>query len=368
MRPALTGRQLELIVFCGSFATSKFVREEPAVLGLVDVFGVPEDVVNGARKHDHGFASRFRVDNLSDEVVAPKHFVHQTPYQMHVFVADLDEDTARFREEIARSHKAITKAGQVGVDAVLPSVAKCFDLFGLAHQILDLAILHVAFAGGDLPVGTELDAVRRIKVDHLDATLEPFLLGQARHDEQAVAENQAVGPVLFVLVEIDLFGEVVVKAVEIGEQVKLRRFFGLDAGSQVVDQRLRVNLLLDVDRHGGDFERHLVELVLPLPDKLRIERWIARIEHTLGMQLVLLGKRAEFARGDVGAPLLLVLNRLDRRRLGGGFGFLAGHAWMILIIVPKPLRVRREIRAEAFGHSTGRGFPGNPNGRNGPRC
>ena len=82
------------------------------------------------------------------------------------------------------------------------------------------------------------------------------------------------------------------QTVEVGEQVKLRRLFGLGAGSQVVDQRLRVNLLLDVDRHGGDFERGLIELVLPFPDELRIERRIARIKHALGMQLVLLGERA----------------------------------------------------------------------------
>ena len=62
----------------------------------------------------------------------------------------------------------VAQVRQVGVDAELPGVAEGLDLLGLTGDVLDLAVLHVALAGRDLPVGAELDAVRRVDVDHLD--------------------------------------------------------------------------------------------------------------------------------------------------------------------------------------------------------
>ena len=106
----------------------------------------------------------------------------------------------------------------------------------------------------------------------------------------------------------------------------------LDAG-QVVDDRLRVNLLLDVDGHDGDGQVFPVLLVLALPDELRIERRVARIEHGLGGLLLLGHEVAQFLGGDVFA-LVLVADGLD-----GGGGIL-GSRFACHDVVPKQFNGR----------------------------
>ena len=64
-----------------------------------------------------------------------------------------------------------------------------------------------------------------------------------------------------------------------------------------LDKRLRVNLLLNVDRHGRDFERIAVLRVLPFPDQLRVEGWIAGIEDCFRLALVIGCELAELAWG-----------------------------------------------------------------------
>ena len=71
-----------------------------------------------------------------------------------------------------------------------------------------------------------------------------------------------------------------------------------------------MNLLLDVDRHDGDSEVFAVLLVLALPDQLRVERRIARVEHGLGREFFVGHEVAQFLGGDVGA-LVLVADGLD---------------------------------------------------------
>jgi hypothetical protein len=89
-----------------------------------------------------------------------------------------------------------------------------------------------------------------------------------------------------VLVELDLLREVVWAAVEVRKEVELVGAGLVDAW-QRVDDRLRVNLLLDVNRHYGNGEVLAVLFVLALPDQLRIEGRIAHVEHGLGGVLVL---------------------------------------------------------------------------------
>ena len=62
---------------------------------------------------------------------------------------------------------------------------------------------------------------------------------------------RSVGPVLLVVVKVDLLREVSRAAVEVGEEARLVTA-GLLGARQRVDDRLRVNLLLDVDRHHGN--------------------------------------------------------------------------------------------------------------------
>ncbi len=65
----------------------------------------------------------------------------------------------------------------------------------------------------------ELDAVRRVDVDHLDLAAQALALGEASHHLQAVAEDHAVRPVGLVLVEVD--DVELVEAVERVEQRQL---------------------------------------------------------------------------------------------------------------------------------------------------
>src|SRR5438067_548484 len=160
------------------------------------------------------------------------------------------------------------------MDPELPRVAERADLFGLARRVLHLSIFHVALPRRHLPVRSELDAVRRIEIDRLDLALQPFLLREARHHQQRVAEDHPVRPVLIVVVEIHLLVERrIVEAVEIVEQRQLGLLLsGLRRVAQVLDERLRMHLLLDVDRNDGHLERARILLVLPFPHELRLER------------------------------------------------------------------------------------------------
>src|SRR5437867_100452 len=98
---------------------------------------------------------------------------------MYVFVADLDEDAAALRQQLARDDQAIPHVGEVGVDAELPGVSEGADLLWLTRRVFDFPILDVTLARRDLPVRPELDAVWRIEVDRLNFSLQPFLFSEA---------------------------------------------------------------------------------------------------------------------------------------------------------------------------------------------
>src|SRR4051794_15316293 len=89
------------------------------------------------------------------------------------------------------------------MDAELPCVAERLDLLDLARGILELAVLDVPPACGNLPVASEFDPVRRIDVDHLDLAAKGLPFSEARHDIQRIAEDHSIGPVRLVLVVLD---------------------------------------------------------------------------------------------------------------------------------------------------------------------
>ena len=66
-----------------------------------------------------------------------------------------------------------------------------------------------------------LSWIGRVEVDGLDLALQLLFLGQAGHHGQRIAQDHPVRPVGVVLVEIDLLVEVVVEAVEVGEEGEL---------------------------------------------------------------------------------------------------------------------------------------------------
>ena len=96
--------------------------------------------------------------------------------------------------------------------------------------------------------------------------------------------------------------------------------------AQIFDDDLWMDLFLDVNRHGGDFEWTGVLFVLALPDQLRVKRRVARVKNGLGLFLVVGHEVAQFLGGDVGA-LILMLGGEDGR---GGFGVWA---WRIRIFL-----------------------------------
>ena len=243
---------------------------------------------------------------------------------MDIFIADLHEDGAGISEEIAGDGEPIPQVGEVAVDAVAPGVAEGFDLLGLAGDVVGLAVLHVAAGGGPLEVAVELDAVGRVEVDALHAPAQTLALGEAGHDLEGVAQDHAVGPVLVVGVELGLvraFGD----AVEVVEEVKLHLRGGfLALAQQVINERLRMHLLLNVERRGMHDEVAPVLLILPSPDELGIEVGVARILHLARLFMLPLHDGLLLSAGDVLALVVRVLDGIDGLEGGRGGGFL-GH-------------------------------------------
>ena len=230
------------------------------------------------------------------------------------------------------------------MDAVAPGVAEGLHLLGLAGDVLGVAVLHVAAGGAPLEVAVEFDAVGRIEIDALHAAGEAFALGQARHHLQAVAEDHAVGPVAVVAVELGP-GVGVGQAVEVGEEVQLRvgraradRLRArLAAPAQVVDQRLGVDLLLDVERRRVDDEVGGILPILAAPHQLRIEIAVAAfVGDAHRRTLVLLHHRLVFGGGDVLARGLVVDEGFDCER--GGLVVGLGHGGSVIQALASPCR------------------------------
>ena len=195
----------------------------------------------------------------------------------------------------------------------------CCPLTWLAGGVLGLAVLHVALARADLPVRPELDAVGRVEVDHLHLALQPLLFGQRGHHQQRVAQDHAVRPLLAVVVEVDALVEVQA-GVQVVEHGQLGRLAAAGCRAQVFHQVVRVDRLLDVDRHRRHGQRLTILLVLALPHQLRVERRVARVEERLGRVLVLGHEVAQFLGGDVGAGV-----GVAKAGDGGGCRWFLGH-------------------------------------------
>jgi hypothetical protein len=95
------------------------------------------------------------------------------------------------------------------------------------------------------------------------------------------------------------------EAVKIGKELKLGGFAFFGLGTEVFDDVLGVNLLLNVDRHSGHFQVFGVLLVLTLPDKLRVEGGVAGIENSLWFGFVLSHEVAQLLSGYIGTPVLM---------------------------------------------------------------
>src|SRR3984893_6246797 len=112
-----------------------------------------------------------------------------------------------------------------------------------------------------------------------------------------------------------------IEPVKIVKEVDLRRVLALTLPRlppQILDQRLGVNFLLNIDRRRGNEQRLAILLILAAPDELRIEIGIARIAQNLHRLVVVRHKALIFRSRDVDALRRVVTIALDAG-FGGGW-------------------------------------------------
>lgn len=85
----------------------------------------------------------------------------------------------------------------------------------------------------------------------------------------------------------------------------------LGSAQQVVDEHLRLDLLLNTERRSVDDEVAPILLVLPAPDELRIKVSVARIAYLLRRLLLFFQNRLVFRRRNVFPLGLAMLQRFD---------------------------------------------------------
>ncbi len=190
------------------------------------------------------------------------------------------------------------------MDAQFPCVAKSANLLRLTGCVFG-TILDIALASAHLPVRVEPYTVGGINVHGLHLALKTLFFGKGRHHHQRVTQDKAVCPVLFVVVEVDLLLKIRGTAVEVFKKVCL---FGdcFPHARQGVNDRLRVDLFLYVDGNDGNAKVFAILFVLAFPDKLRVQRRIAGIEHGFWRRLFFGDKIPEFFRGYVCSLVIML--------------------------------------------------------------
>ena len=242
-----------------------------AVLHTLPILGVPQQIVGDLRQGIGRAAPGGRVGDGRDPVPRAEDLVHHHAHAMDVLLADLHEAASAFVQQLAREQQAIPQVGQVGVDAELPGVPEGADRLRLAGQVLVPSVGHVLPMDEGLEVGAVADAVGRIDVDHLHLPAEALLLQEAVHHQQAVAGDQAVGPVVPVPVEVDGLPDrrVLLRGVEQGALEALAPGLRAVALPHRLHDGARVDALVDVQGDGGDLERRVFGLARP--GELRVD-------------------------------------------------------------------------------------------------
>src|SRR5262245_34289391 len=106
------------------------------------------------------------------------------------------------------------------MDTECPRISVRFYRLRLTSEIL-IAVLYVTLAKLWLKIGTELDAVGRIDVNHLYFAREIFAPGKACHYLERVTQNHSVRPVNGMLVELN---GLMIGLLRIREQITLYVF------------------------------------------------------------------------------------------------------------------------------------------------
>ena len=235
---------------------------------------------------------------------------------MHILIADLHEYRSAGRQQIPRHGQAVAQIGEIAVDAIGPSVAERLHLFGFAAEMIGLAVLHIAAGGAPLKIAVEFDPVRRVDIDALHLTLQPLPLRQARHDFQAIAQDHAVRPMLIMRIK---FGALIGRdAIEIREQIRRILWLcpPLACAFQILDNRLGVDFLLNIQWRRLNDQVRPIRHVLPPPHQLRIKIRIAPlIRHPDGSLHLRRHERLQLRRRRIAARGLIMSQGFD----GQGF-------------------------------------------------
>jgi hypothetical protein len=88
------------------------------------------------------------------------------------------------------------------------------------------------------------------------------------------------------------------QAVKVGKKVDLTIGRFLNAWQRIND-RLRLNFFLNVNRYDWNGEIGAILFVLAFPHELRVKRRVARIEHCRRRGFILCDEITQFFRGDV---------------------------------------------------------------------
>ena len=161
------------------------------------------------------------------------------------------------------------------MDAERPGIAICLDHLRLAREG-GVVLPDVALVDAWLEVAAVLHAIGWVHVDHLDFAGHALAFQQRVHDDERVAQNEAVRPIDIVLIELHRFAE---RQLRIGEQAEL-----LDLrATNSVDDRLCRDALVDVERDGFDINARCISDLDALqprlagPDELRREVWVVGV-------------------------------------------------------------------------------------------
>lgn len=184
------------------------------------------------------------------------------------------------------------------MDTQFPCVPKCTDLVRLSGEIVVFSVRHTILIYERLKIGTIFDPIWRIDIDHLHLACHALFLNQAVHNQQAIPGNQAVAPVVLMLLELDGLAQ---GRVLLG-QGKQRQLRGVVAVSSAygLDDRARVDALVDMQGYCRQLKG--CSLSLARPNELRVEMEIEGITPSAAL---LVGFRRHKADGRVVHALLV---------------------------------------------------------------
>ncbi len=184
---------------------------------------------------------------------------------MQVLIADLHEHAAARREQLAREKQPVAHVGEIRVQAQLPRVAVGFHHLRLAREVLVVSVRDVALAHERLEVAAELHAVGRVDVDHLHLAAQSLVVQERVHHDERVAEDQAVHPLVGILVGLEhLVGDRVPGIPEHFPEVRLLVCFVADEG---LDDGFGGEALVYEERQRRDVEGQALGLARPVEER-----------------------------------------------------------------------------------------------------